>query len=141
MPIPLRRWLLIQALLLLTALIAWPAWANDRQSDRQDDRDPPTRVARVAELQGPVYWYDAEQRDWQPLARNQTLAEGDRLRVGERGRVGLRIGAHAFWLDERSELELRRLDEERIDFDLERGAHGAALADPRGRPRRPGAHP
>lgn len=122
LPLPLRRWLAIQVLLLLTALLAWPAWAQPAPDERLDDRDPPTRVARVAELQGPVFWYDAEQRDWQPLLRNQTLAEGDRLRVGERGRVGLRIGAHAFWLDERSELELRRLDDDRIDFDLERGA-------------------
>ena len=55
----------------------------DYLGDRSDryDRDPPTRVARVAELDGRVLWYDAEQRDWQPLLRNQTLAEGDRLRA------------------------------------------------------------
>jgi hypothetical protein len=124
MPRPLQRWLLLQSLVLLLAalLLAMPSQASDL-GDRSDryDRDPPTRVARVAELDGRVLWYDAEQRDWQPLLRNQTLAEGDRLRVEEGGRVGLRIGAHGLWLAERSELEIRRLDEGRIDLDLESG--------------------
>lgn len=115
MPQPLRRWFLLQLILLSLALIAWPAWADD-------ERDPPTRVARVAELEGEVLWFDPDGRDWQPLARNQTLAEGDRIRAGDGGRVGLRIGAHGLWLDERSELELRRLDDGRIELDLERGA-------------------
>lgn len=121
---PLRRWFGVQLLLLLgTFLLSLPALANDL-GDRADryDRDPPTRVARVAELQGQVLWYDAEERQWQPLLRNQTLAEGDRVRVGPEGRLGLRIGAHGLWLDERGELEIRRLDEARIDLDLEQGA-------------------
>lgn len=115
LPLPLRRWLLLQLILLGLALIAWPAWAGERG-------DPPTRVARVAELDGPALWFDPETRDWQPLVRNQTLAEGDRLRAGDGGRIGLRIGAHGLWLDERSELELRRLDDGRIELELERGA-------------------
>ena len=125
LPRPLQRWLLLQSLVLLLGALLWamPALANDL-GDRSDryDRDPPTRVARVAELEGRALWYDAEQRDWQPLLRNQTLAEGDRLRVEEGGRVGLRIGAHGLWLAERSELEIRRLDEGRIDLELEAGA-------------------
>ena len=124
MPRPLQRWLLLQSLVLLQAalLLALPSQASDL-GDRSDryDRDPPTRVARVAELDGRVLWYDTEQRDWQPLMRNQTLAEGDRLGAEEGGRVGLRIGAHGLWLAERSELEIRRLDEGRIDLDLESG--------------------
>lgn len=88
MPRPLQRWLLLQSLVLLLAalLLALPSQASDL-GDRSDryDRDPPTRVARVAELDGRVLWYDTEQRDWQPLMRNQTLAEGDRLRVEEGG--------------------------------------------------------
>lgn len=117
-PLPLRRWFGLQAFLLLSLLLFWlPGWANEAA-----DRDPPSRVARVAELQGQALWYDADARAWQPLLRNQTLAEGDRIRVEVLGRVGLRIGAHALWLDERGQMEIRRLDEQRIDLDLEQGA-------------------
>ncbi len=123
LPLPLRRWLWLQALLMLFAvLLSLPSQADLNDSRDRYDRDPPTRVARVAELQGPVFWYDTEQRNWQPLTRNQTLADGDRVRVEDNGRLGLRIGAHSLWLDERSQLELRRLDESRIDLELEQGA-------------------
>lgn len=112
LPAPLRNWFWLQALvLLLITLMAWPALA-----------DPPTRAARVLEVSGQAWWFDPEQRDWQPLLRNQSLAEGDRVRVDANGRVGLRIGASSLWLDERSQLELLRLDDERIDLALDRGA-------------------
>ncbi|MBB5203685.1 hypothetical protein HNQ51_000978 [Inhella inkyongensis] len=112
LPTPLRNWWGLQALLLLLlTLLALPTFA-----------DPPTRVARVAELSGQAWWFDADEREWQPLVRNQSLAEGDRLRVDEHARVGLRIGSSALWLNERAQVELLRLDEERIDLALDRGA-------------------
>ncbi len=123
MPLPLRRWFWLQALLvLLTLMVCLPSRADLNDSRDRYDRDPPTRVARVAEVQGPAFWYDPEQRNWQPLTRNQTLADGDRVRVDDNGRLGLRIGGHSLWLNERSQLELRRLDESRIDLDLEQGS-------------------
>lgn len=123
-PSPLRRWFGVQLLLLLLVLLLAPRAQAQTQTytSSRDDRDPPTRVARVAELSGRADWFDPENRDWQPLIRNQTLAEGDRVRTAERSRLGLRIGGHGLWLDERGELELRRLDDGRIDLDLERGA-------------------
>lgn len=128
-PLPLRRWFWLQALVLLTAaVLALPALARPDDRGDRDDRDPPTRVARVAEIQGEAWWFDPDSRDWQPVVRNQTLAEGDRLRVGDSGRIGLRVGVHGFWLDARGELELRRLDEDRIDLDLEQGSLALRLA-------------
>lgn len=112
LPTPLRRWFALQLLVLLALIAtAMPVWA-----------DPPTRVARVSEVTGTAEWFDPDQRDWTPLQRNQTLAEGDRLRVGNNSRVGLRVGPHALWLDERSQLELMRLDDQRFDLSLDRGA-------------------
>lgn len=109
LPKPLRVWFWLQALLLL-ALVA-PAWA-----------DPPTRVLRVAEVSGEAWWFDPEQREWQPLMRNQSLAEGDRVRVDTQARVGLRVGASALWLNELSQLEILRLDDDRMDLALDQGA-------------------
>ncbi|MBH9552514.1 DUF6600 domain-containing protein [Inhella gelatinilytica] len=109
LPKPLRVWFWFQALLLL-ALVA-PAWA-----------DPPTRVLRVTEVGGEAWWFDPDQREWQPLMRNQSLAEGDRVRVDAQGRVGLRVGASSLWLSESSQFEILRFDDERMDLALDQGA-------------------
>lgn len=112
LPLPLRRWFGLQLLLLLVLCLTGMA----------AQADPPTRVLRVAEIQGQALWFDPDEREWQPLLRNQSLSEGDRLRVDHHSRVGLRIGPHALWLDERSQLELMRVDDERLDLVLDRGA-------------------
>ena len=122
LPIPLRRWFGLQLLLLVALLL----------TGLSAQADPPTRVIRVAEIQGNALWFDAEERDWQPLLRNQSLSEGDRLRVEGNARVGLRIGPHALWLDERSQLELMRVDDERLDLVLDRGALALRLVNREG---------
>ncbi len=122
LPLPLRRWFGLQLLLLLAlSLMGMAAQA-----------DPPSRVLRVAEIQGQVLWFDPEEREWEPLLRNQSLSEGDRLRVESNSRVGLRVGPHALWLDERSQLELMRVDDERLELVLDRGALALRLVSREG---------
>lgn len=112
-PIPLLR---RAAVALCGLALVWTA------SPVQAQTDPPTRVVRVAEVQGQALWFDTDSREWQPLLRNQTLTEGDRLRVDPQGRVGLRVGPHALWLDERSQMELMRVDDGRLELGLDRGS-------------------
>jgi len=112
-PIPLLR---RAALALCGLALVWTA------SPVQAQTDPPTRVVRVAEVQGQALWFDTDSREWQPLLRNQTLTEGDPLRVDPQGRVGLRVGPHALWLDERSQMELMRVDDGRLELGLDRGS-------------------
>jgi len=89
--------------------------------------DPPTRAGRVAEVVGDAWLFDAESREWVRLLRNQTVAEGDRLRTDERSRVSLRVGSTSLWVDERSDLEFTQLDEGRVLLQLARGDLGLRL--------------
>lgn len=89
--------------------------------------DPPTRAGRVAEVVGDAWLFDAESKEWVRLLRNQTVAEGDRLRTDERSRVSLRVGSTSLWVDERSDLEFTQLDEGRVLLQLARGDLGLRL--------------
>ncbi|HEY6510972.1 MAG TPA: DUF6600 domain-containing protein, partial [Burkholderiaceae bacterium] len=100
-------------LLLAMASIASPALAAD---------DPPGRVGRVTEGQGQSWVYDTEANEWTPLERNRPLTTGDRVAVDGGGRLELRIGSTAVRLAGGSELEIRRLDDERIDLYLHDGS-------------------
>ena len=111
----LRRWLL--ASLALTASLVAPlaALAQD---------DPPGRIGRVAELHGAVSIYDNEQGQWVPAVANRPLTGGDRLSTDAGARVLLRIGSTTLRLDGGSELEVLRLDDDRVSVQL----HGGSLA-------------
>lgn len=108
-----RAWRVL-ALTLLVA-IAPGAKAQD------GDRDPPTRAARVVNVVGDAWLFDHDTREWVRITRNHTVAEGDRLRTDDRARVSLRAGSTTIWLDERSDLELSQLDEDRTLLQLDRG--------------------
>lgn len=101
--------------LLLAALVvaaAMPAAARD---------DPPGRVGRLVDLQGRVSWFDPEQGRWTEPQRNRPLAEGDRLSTAAEGRVEVRIGSTTLRLGGGSELEVLRLDDEAMQFQLHAG--------------------
>ncbi|CAN5251056.1 hypothetical protein BH11PSE10_BH11PSE10_02620 [soil metagenome] len=89
--------------------------------------DPPARVARVAEVIGDAWLFDTESREWTRVTRNQTVAEGDRLRTDERSRISLRIGSTNVWLDERSDLAFDQLDEGQVLMLLDKGDLGLRL--------------
>ena len=107
---PWGRWL--GALLLMCAL-ALPARA-----------DPPARVGRLAETQGQVWAYDAQANEWVTAERNRPVTSGDRLSTEGDGRAELRIGSTTLRLGAGTELEVVRLDDERLSLLL----HGGSLA-------------
>jgi hypothetical protein len=104
---------MLRVMALLALLPALPASAQD---------DPPARVGRVAEVQGGVSWYDAEQGTWATADRNRPLTTGDRLSTAAGARVELRIGSTTLRLGAGSELELLRLDDERVSVQLHSGS-------------------
>ena len=95
---------------------------------RAAEDDPPGRVGRLADLDGPVTMLDAERGEWQPAERNRPLIRGDRLATGPRGRAELRIGSTVLRLAERSEIELARLDDEHLAVRVHRGSLALRLA-------------
>jgi hypothetical protein len=94
-------------------LVAFAAAAQD---------DPPGRVGRLADLQGAVSWWDDQSGQWTPAERNLPLTRGDRIATGDGARAELRVGSTALRLGSRSELEVRRLDDERMVFQRHAGS-------------------
>ena len=110
---PLLRGAALAAVALLTAF-ANPAWA-----------DPPTRAGRIAEVVGDAWMMEPDTQAWSRVLRNQTIAQGDQLRVGDRSKVAVRVGSTSLWLDEKSDIEFLQLDDAALVLRLARG--GLAL--------------
>ncbi len=106
----LKRWLAVGLLALVGAT---HALAED---------DPPGRVGRIAEVQGGVSRYDDERGEWTPAVRNRPLTGGDRVSTDNAGRVELRVGSTTLRLGSDSELEVLRLDDDRVKVQLHSGS-------------------
>ena len=109
----LVRWSFGILLLALAAIGANPARAQD---------DPPGRVGRLADLQGGVSWFDHETGAWTEAERNRPLTGGDRLSTAPQGRAELRVGSTVLRVAGNTELEVVRLDDERMVFELHTGS-------------------
>ncbi len=83
--------------------------------------DPPGRVGRLADLQGPVWLYDAESGEWVPAGRNRPLTGGDRVSTDSMARADLRIGSTTLRLAAGTEVELLQLDDDIIRVQLHNG--------------------
>ena len=92
--------------------------------------DPPGRVGRVAELRGQAWMLEDGQREWFDLQRNRPVTTGDRIATDADARVELQIGSTTVRLDGRSELEIQRLDDDRIDLALISGTAAVRIREP-----------
>ncbi len=107
-------WLWVVLLLLTTSL----AQAQD---------DPPGRVGRLAAVQGEVWVFEPEQGEWVAARVNRPFTGGDRIATGNGSSVELRIGSTTLLLGSLAELEALRLDDQRMQFALQRGPLGLQL--------------
>lgn len=98
----------------LAALAATPAaLAED---------DPPGRVGRLADMKGQVWLLEAGQGEWQTAERNRPVTTADRLATDADSRAEVQIGSTIVRLDEGTDLEVTRLDDERVELMLHSGA-------------------
>lgn len=111
-----------QLLAALLSFIVLCAMALFSAGAGANDDDPPGRVGRVTESQGQSWLYDADAGEWVALQRNRPLTTGSRIAVDGSGRLELRVGSTTVRLAGGSEIELRRLDDERIDLALLNGS-------------------
>lgn len=88
----------------------------------QASDDPPGRVGRLAEGRGQVWLLEEGQGEWQTASLNRPLTTADRLATDRGGRAVLEIGSTTIRLDEASDLEIARLDDDRIELMLHSGA-------------------
>ncbi len=103
--------LLRSAALLLALAASSLAWG--------EALDPRERLAYLSYVEGPVTFKGAGVRA--STLPDRPLRRGDRLATDSGGRVELWVGAAVVRLDERSELSIARLDDTRIQLQLERG--------------------
>ncbi|MCQ0035622.1 DUF6600 domain-containing protein, partial [Burkholderia glumae] len=78
---------------------------------QQPGGDPPSRVARLDYLSGPVTTEPAGASDWSYAAVNRPLTTGDQLWNDRGGRSEMHIGSTAVRLDQSTSLSILNLDD------------------------------
>ncbi|MBX3605821.1 MAG: FecR domain-containing protein [Piscinibacter sp.] len=126
LPARLARALLFSLFAMGSAALTTGAEATT-VSTAEAEADPPGRVGRIADLQGQVWVYHPADGDWIDAERNRPLTTGDRLATEAGGRADVRIGSTTLRLDAGTELEVLRLDDDRIDLQLHSGSLAARL--------------
>lgn len=124
-PATARAWAgrLRAALAALLVALLGPQWASAGEQD-----ELPGRVGRLVQVEGTVWVYDPDEAAWRAADHNLPVIGGDRLASDDDARAELRIGSTVLRLDERSEIELLRLDDERIVVRLQRGSLALSVA-------------
>jgi hypothetical protein len=79
-------------------------------------------VGRLSEVIGKVWQYSPDRGDWIDAERNFPVTTGDRLSTDPGARAEVRIGSTLLRMDSRTEVEVIRLDDERIELRLHKGA-------------------
>jgi hypothetical protein len=82
----------------------------------------PQRAGRLSDFQGRVWLFDTEQGQWSEALRNRALTEGDRLSTERGAQAEVRVGSTELRLGAGTELEILRMDEARMSFQLHRGS-------------------
>jgi hypothetical protein len=93
--------------------------ASDQGSQAQVD--PPSRVARMANLSGDVSFSPAGENDWSRAQRNRPMATGDKL-FTDNGRAELQIGASSILVDQRSNMDFLTLNDQMTQVELTQGS-------------------
>jgi hypothetical protein len=84
-------------------------------------QDTPTRVGRVAYIEGPVSVYQDPELGWDKAYVNSPITSENSLWTDPGARAEVRIGGLALRLDEATQLDISHLDDDGIDAHVERG--------------------
>jgi len=78
---------------------------------RADEKDPPTRVARISYVDGSVSLQPGGQGDWGSAAKNRPITIGDKIWADKDSRAELQAGAAAMHLGSMTALSFLNLDQ------------------------------
>src|SRR5437867_12218707 len=76
-----------------------------------EEKDPPTRVARISYADGSVSLQPGGQGDWGSAARNRPMTIGDKIWIDKDSRAELQAGGAAFHLGSMTAVSFLNLDE------------------------------
>ena len=111
MPMPPRR-LRAFAFVFGVAMLAFSGWAS---------ADPPSRVARLGYLSGPVSFSPAGENDWVEAGLNRPLTSGDRLWADRGARVEVQLGGAMLRMSADTALAVLNLDDRVTQLQLTQG--------------------
>jgi len=89
--------------------------------------DPPTRVGRIALLQGTVSFRPAPQEEWGIAVLNYPVAQSTAIWVNEDSRAELEIGEARIRMDEGTELDIKELDDQAVILTVPQGRIDVSL--------------
>ena len=97
-------------------MLAWMAGllsvgALNAQAQADQEKDPPTRVARISYLDGAVSIQPGGQGDWGSAAKNRPMTIGDKLWVDKDSRAELQTGPVSIHLGSMTALSFLNLDD------------------------------
>ncbi len=111
-------WSAVFGLALATIVLPTRAAAQDR--DQQDD--PPSRVARLGYLQGSVSFEPAGETEWVQAVPNRPMSTGDQLWTDEGSRAEVQLGSAVIRLAPNSGFSFLNLDDDTVQIQLTSGA-------------------
>jgi hypothetical protein len=115
----LRR-LLTAAPLLIGALLVGAATAL---------ADPPGRVGRLSDIEGSVALHQPDQPDWTGAGVNYPVTAGDALWTTPESRAEIQVGPAEIRMDEQTEIDVLRLDENGVQIRVDQGTVNLHLMD------------
>lgn len=108
------------ALVLATGCVI--AASSARTDPGEDYADPPARVGRIALLSGPVTLTDLRDGDAEAATLNWPITSQHRLSTGRLGRAEVRVGSLAVRLDDETDVDFNRVDDQVIQIVVQRGS-------------------
>jgi hypothetical protein len=102
---------------LVLVSIAWPVAA----AAQDDQDDPPTRVARLAYMEGSVSFQPAGEDDWVGAVTNRPLTTGDKLWVEQGSRAELQLGSAVIRISGDTGISFLNLDDHTMQIQLSSG--------------------
>ena len=81
------------------------------QARADEEKDPPTRVARISHVDGSVSLQPGGQGDWGSAAKNRPVTIGDKIWVDKDSRAELQAGTAAIHLGSMTALSFLNLDQ------------------------------
>ena len=99
----------------LAAMLALPGVATAQNAD------PPSRVARIAYINGSVSFEPASVDQWSPASLNYTMMTGDNLYTDSGARAALRIGQNSIGLNSGTNFQLVNLSDNVVQTSINSG--------------------
>src|SRR5437867_7963126 len=89
--------------------------------------EPPARVGRVSVVQGQLGFHTKGETKWSAAAVNYPVAAGGSFWTDPRSRAEFRIGAQTIDLDNNTQLDITRLNQQVMQFSVPQGRIGLHL--------------